>query len=126
LGPRRVLVHPDHPGWGIYPSGSNPHASSFWFKTASAGQLLLWWGVDQPQGKVVVKLDSPPHMSVQTWGDGGGVNGASMLPLSQWTHVVHTYQNGLAQVYVNGVLDGTTTGGASMNIPSTAAMWLGG
>ena len=109
-----------------YPSGSNPHSSSFWFKTASAGQLLLWWGYDQPQGKVLVKLDGPPHMSVQTWADGGGVNGASTLPLSQWTHVVHTYQNGQAKVYVNGVLDGTTTGGAPMNIPATAGMWLGG
>ena len=110
----------------IYPSGSNPHSSSFWFKTASAGQLLLWWGVDQPQGKVLVRFDAPPHISVQTWSDGGGVNGASTIPLSQWTHVVHTYQNGEAKVYVNGVLDGTTTGGGPMNIPTTAGMWLGG
>ena len=43
-------------------------------------------------------------------GDGGGVNGASAIPLSQWTHVVHTYKNGEAKAYVNGVLDGTTTG----------------
>ena len=110
----------------IYPSGSNPHSSSFWFKTAAAGQLLLWWGFDQPQGKVMVRFDAPPHISVQTWSDGGGVNGASPSPLSQWTHVVHTYRNGEAKVYVNGVLDGTTTGGTPMNIPTTAGMWLGG
>ncbi|MEI6655875.1 MAG: DUF2341 domain-containing protein, partial [Verrucomicrobiota bacterium] len=109
-----------------YPGGANPHSSSFWFKTAAAGQMLLWWGADQPQGKVIVKFEAPPHMSVQTWSDGGAVEGASTLPLSQWTHVVHTYRNGEARVYVNGVLDGTTTGGTAMNIPTTAGMWLGG
>ena len=110
----------------IYPSGSNPHSSSFWFKTDAAGQLLMWWGADQPQGKVMVRFDAPPHMSVQTWSDGGGVNGSSTIPVSQWTHMVHTYQNGVAKVYVNGVLDGTTTGGTPMNIPTSAGMWLGG
>ena len=54
------------------------------------------------------------------------MNGASSISLSQWTHVVHTYQNGQAKVYVNGVLDGTTTGGTPMNIPASAGMWLGG
>ena len=53
------------------PAVPTPHSSSFWFKTASAGHLLLWWGADEPQGKVMVRFDAPPHMSVQTWSDGG-------------------------------------------------------
>ena len=109
-----------------FPSGSNPHSTSFWFKAPAANKLLVWWGIDRPQGKVIMQFDSPPHISVHTWSDGGGVNGGSAVLLSQWTHVVHTYKNGEAKVYVNGVLDGTTTGGTPMNIPTPSGMWIGG
>src|SRR6185503_14801550 len=49
------------------------------------------------------------------------------LPMSQWTHVVHTYRNGESKVYVNGVLDGvSTSSGTPLAIKSPSRMYLGG
>ena len=53
--------------------------------------------------------------------------GRSTLPMSQWIHVVHTYQQGDSRVYVNGILDGASTNTAApLAIKSPARMWIGG
>ena len=36
--------------------------------------------------------------------------GQTILDSSKWYHVVGTYKNGIGKIYINGVLDGTTTG----------------
>ncbi|MCX6879552.1 MAG: DUF2341 domain-containing protein [Verrucomicrobia bacterium] len=108
-----------------FPNGSSPHTSEAWFRPAAGGTLLAW-GAEQGQGKVVMQLASPPHVNVDCYWSGGSVTGGSTLPLSQWIHVAHTYQNGEARVYVNGVQDGSTTGGTPLNLPTPARMYLGG
>ena len=108
-----------------FPTGSNPHSSEAWIRSSAAGTNVMGWGIEQGQGKVVMQFASPPHMNMDCYFGGGNVSGASALALSQWIHVAHTYQNGAAKIYVNGVLDGSSTGG-SMAIPTPARMYIGG
>jgi hypothetical protein len=57
----------------------------------------------------------------------GSVHSESRLPAGQWTHVVHTYEQGEAKVYINGVLDGINKkDGGPLNIKSPARLYLGG
>jgi hypothetical protein len=44
--------------------------------------------------------------------------------MSQWIHVVHTYNRGDSRVYVNGRLDGATE--PILAIKNPARMWIGG
>ena len=53
------------------------------------------------------------------------VGGASRVPVGDWTHVVHTYREGEAKLYVNGALDGTNIKeGGPLNIKSPARLFL--
>ena len=108
-----------------FPTGNNPHSSEAWIRSSTAGTNVMGWGIEQGSGKVVMQFASPPHMNMDCYFGGANVEGASALALSQWIHVAHTYQNGAAKIYVNGVLDGSRTGG-SMGIPTPARMYIGG
>jgi autotransporter-associated beta strand protein len=108
-----------------YPTGSNPHSTEAWIRPSAANTTVVGWGIEQQQGKVVMQLASPPHMNMDCYFGGGNVSGASTLALSQWIHVAHTYKSGEARIYVNGILDGTSTSG-SMNLPTPAQMYIGG
>ena len=108
-----------------FPTGNTPHSSEAWIRSSTAGTNVMGWGIEQGSGKVVMQFDSPPHMNMDCYFGGANVEGASALALSQWIHVAHTYQNGAAKIYVNGVLDGSRTGG-SMGIPTPARMYIGG
>ncbi len=110
-----------------YPSGSSPHSSEAWFRAEKPNATLLAWGNEQAQGKVVMQFASPPHIRMDCYFSGGDVRSGSRLPMSQWTHVVHTYRNGESKIYVNGVLDGVSTSkGSPLSIKSPARMYLGG
>ena len=108
------------------PSGSNPHTTQAWFKAATAPGLVVCWGVDAPYGKLFMQFASPPRITVGTWFSGGDVTSASALATAEWIHVAHTYVNGQAKLYVNGVLDSTTNGGKPMNINASSRMYIGG
>ncbi|MEI7898982.1 MAG: DUF2341 domain-containing protein [bacterium] len=107
------------------PYGNNPHSSATWFRADAAGTSLLGWGLPTGQAMVGLQIASPPTVNVNCWGGGGGVSGTGTVALSQWIHLAHTYQDGQARLYLNGVLDGTHAGGG-MNIPTPGAMSLGG
>ena len=96
-----------------FPTGSNPHSTEAWFRAGGSGSTIVSWGIDQNQGKLVVQLQSPPRINVDTYFSGGNVSGGSTLALSQWYHVAHTYNSGATRLYVNGVLDGTGGGGGN-------------
>ena len=108
------------------PSGSSSHSTQAWFRGTAAPSLVVGWGVDGPQGKLLVQFANPPHMNVGTWFSGGDVESSTPLATSQWVHVTHTYEVGKARLYVNGVLDASTNGGTPMNIPTPSRMYVGG
>ena len=123
------------PGKGItcgenitaFPTGSSPHSSEAWFRIEQSNTPIMAWGNDAPQGKVITRFASPPHVLVETWFSGADVHGRSKIPLSQWTHVAHTYKNGESCIYVNGVLDGSAmSAGEPLAIKSPARLYIGG
>ena len=107
-----------------FPIDSNPHSTEVWFRDNATRNTLLGWGLSIPQGMVAMQVASPPRLSMNCWG-GGNVSGANTIELSQWYHVAHTYKIGEARLYVNGVLDNSSTAG-SMSIPAPAQMFVGG
>ena len=108
-----------------FPSGSTPHSSEAWFKAKKINTTVLAWGVPTDASKVVMNLASPSHIGVDSWFGGANVAGAITIPMSEWVHVVHTYNGTKARLYVNGVLD-NTDGSANMKIPNTVSMYIGG
>ena len=109
-----------------YPTGSSPHSSEAWFRAEATNGHIVAWGNEQRQGKVIVTLASPPHVRMDAYFSGGNVTGGSTLPLADWIHVVHTYTQGEARLYINGVLDGKSNQGAPLAIKSPARLWIGG
>ncbi len=110
-----------------YPTGTSPHSTEAWFRAQQTNAPIMAWGNDAPQGKLILQIASPPHIKVECWFSGADVQGQGKLPLSEWIHVVHTYQNGDSRIYVNGALDGTSTSTASpLAIKSPARMYIGG
>jgi Concanavalin A-like lectin/glucanases superfamily/Domain of unknown function (DUF2341)/Carbohydrate esterase, sialic acid-specific acetylesterase len=108
------------------PVGSSPHSTEAWFRATATNGTIVAWGNDQQQGKLVLKVGSPPHVYADTYFSNGNVAGESALPKSEWIHVAHTYTSTGARIYVNGVLDGTAKGGASMDVKNPARLWIGG
>ncbi|MCP5522904.1 MAG: DUF2341 domain-containing protein [Verrucomicrobiales bacterium] len=110
-----------------YPHGGSPHSTEAWFRPEQPNSTLLAWGNEEAQGKVVLQFRSPPHVRTDCYFSDGNVAGHSRLPMAEWTQVVHTYENGDARIYVNGVLDGESRRqGAPLNVRSPARLWLGG
>ncbi len=109
-----------------YPAGSSPHSTEAWFRAAVPNTVVVGWGNEHAQGKVVMQYRSPPHVQMDCYFSGANVAGKRAVPGGEWVQVVHTYEKGHARLYVNGVLDGTTTGGTPLAIKSPARLWLGG
>ncbi len=110
-----------------YPTGSDPHSTEAWFRPERPNTTLIAWGNEQGQGKVVMQYRSPPHIQMDCYFSGGNVGGAGRVPVGEWTHIVHTYREGEAKLYVNGVLDGSNIKqGGPLNIRTPARLFLGG
>ena len=110
-----------------YPAGASPHSSEVWFRSRTPNSTLVAWGNEFWQGKVVMQFRSPPHINMDCYFSGGNVASGSRLPLGEWTHVVHTYQQGESLIYVNGKLDGSNTkNGGPLAIKTPARLWIGG
>ena len=110
-----------------YPVGSASHTSEAWFRAEKANGKPIAWGNEQGQGKVVMIHRSPPHVRMDCYFSNADVTGKTPVPLGQWAHVAHTFENGESRVYVNGVLDAAAkTKAAPLNIRSPARLWIGG
>ncbi|MFO0869216.1 MAG: DUF2341 domain-containing protein [Pirellulales bacterium] len=110
-----------------FPQGSQPHSTSVWCRPARPNAVLVGWGNEQAQGKVVMQHRSPPHVRMDCYFSNGNTASDLPVPLHQWTHVVHTYQANQARLYVNGRLAGEIRDrGSPLKIQSPARCWLGG
>lgn len=111
---------------GHLPADSEPHSSEAWVRATATNGNILAWGNEKAQGKVVIQFASPPHIRVDAYFSGGNATGLSTLPMAQWLHVVHTYSEGRAHVYVNGVRDNEPEKGGPMALKKPARLWIGG
>ena len=76
------------------PSGFGPNSTEAWFKADRVNTVVVGWGNEQAQGKVIMDICSPPHIRMECYFSGANVAGESRLPMSEWVHVVHTYSKG--------------------------------
>ena len=110
-----------------YPVGASPHSSEMWLRAEKSNGRALAWGNEHGQGKVVMHFQSPPHVKMECYFSGADVSTAGRLPMNEWIHVVHTYQQGDSRIYVNGELSGVSAKpNAPLAIKSPARLWIGG
>jgi hypothetical protein len=123
------------PGKGIncgenittYPTGSNPHSTELWFKADKSGDRIVCWGNGEPRAVVQMILSKPPHMTMDCFYSGAGLQATSSIPIAEWVQVIHTYRKGDSRLYVNGRLDGvSTTENSPLEIKSPAKVYMGG
>jgi autotransporter-associated beta strand protein len=107
------------------PTGAGPFSTGAWIRPATSGTVVLGWGLEQGQGKVIMNLASPPRIRVDGYFGGADVGGTAAIPLSEWVYIVHTYQSTGTRLYVNGVLDASNSGG-DMSIPTSSRFDIGG
>ena len=109
------------------PSASNPHSTEVWFRAEQPNSVVVAWGNEKGQGKVVMQYASPPHVRLDCYFSNGNVDGNIKIPGGEWVQVVHSYESGNACLYVNGVLDVVNTAkGSPLNIQNPARLYLGG
>ena len=73
--------------------------------------------------KIRMQLRSPPHLHIDS--DFSDVNGRVKLPVGEWIHVVHTYNDGReGRIYINGQLDASAT--PALDIKTPSRLWIGG
>ena len=109
------------------PEGSSPHSTQIWFRPESNNLQLMGWGVEKGQGKVHVKYASPSMVRFDCYFSNG--NAMAQIPgrSEDWTHAVHTYENGKSTLYINGQkLAEGNSGARAMNFPRPARLWIGG
>jgi hypothetical protein len=105
-----------------YPSGTGPMTTEAWFRAEQTNGTVLAWGEEKRPCKIMMNFGSPPSIAIQCYF--ADVEAKSPLALNRWYHVVHTYSEKDSRVYVNGVLDGTST--PLLDLPTTSRLWIGG
>jgi hypothetical protein len=107
-----------------YPSGAASHSTQAWFRAERPNTTIIGWG-NEGGGrgtKIRMQLRSPPHIHVDSaFAD---VDSDARLPMSEWIHVVHTYEKGAGRIYINGRPAGSSA--PTLAIKSPARLWLGG
>ena len=109
------------------PVGASPHTTEVWMRAERSNGHVVGWGNEHGQGKVLIQIQSPPHMRTDGYFSRGTVTASTPVALGEWMHVVHTYRDGEARMYLNGVLDGENRkDGPPMAIRTPARFYVGG
>ena len=112
---------------GNYPVGASPHSSEMWLRAEQVNGRALAWGNEHGQGKVVMHFQSPPHVKMECYFSGADVSSEGRMPMNEWIHVVHTYEQGDSRIYVNGKLSNASkTPNAPLAIKTPARLYIGG
>lgn len=110
-----------------FPVGANSHSTEAWIRAEKSNGRALAWGNEHGQGKVVMHFMSPPHVKMECYFSGADVASVGRMPMNEWIHVMHTYQQGESRIYVNGELSNTSkTPNAPLAIKTPARFYIGG
>jgi len=131
IGPARHLAGKQGVSCGEkianFPVGASPHSTEVWFRAEQSNGRLVAWGNEQAQGKVVMHFQSPPHVSMDCYFSGANLSSEGQMPMNEWIHVMHTYEQGDSRIYVNGELNKESkTPNAPLAIKSPARLNIGG
>ena len=110
-----------------FPVGAGPHSTEAWVRAEKVNGRVMAWGNEHAQGKVVMHFMSPPRVKMECYFSGADVSSEGRLPMNEWVHLFHTYENGDSRIYVNGVLSNASkTPNAPLAIKSPARLYVGG
>ena len=110
-----------------FPVGASPHSTEAWLRAEKSNGRALAWGNEHGQGKVVMHFQSPPHVKMECYFSGADVSSVGRMPMNEWIHVMHTYEQGDSRIYVNGELSNVSkTPNAPLAIKTPARFYIGG
>ncbi|QDV29183.1 hypothetical protein Spb1_10530 [Planctopirus ephydatiae] len=110
-----------------FPVGASSHSTEAWLRAEKSNGQVLAWGNEHGQGKVVMHFMSPPHVKMECYFSGADVPSRGRLPMNEWIHIIHTYQQGDSRIYVNGELSNVSqTPNAPLAIKTPARFYIGG
>ena len=109
------------------PSAADPHSTQAWFRSEAANGRIVCWGNEKRAGKVQLTYQSPAQIRVDCYFSAGNVIAEIPGEAGGWNHVVHTYQDGQAVLYINGEKCGTgNPRGGAMALERPSRMSIGG
>lgn len=109
------------------PSGGAPHSTQAWFRSDKSNGRIVCWGNEARAGKVTMHYRSPPRIRMDCYFSNGDVRAEIPGRAKGWTHAVHTFEDGLSLLYINGEKRGAgNPRHTPMAIERPARMWIGG
>jgi len=109
------------------PSGGEPHSTQAWFRSETSNGRIVGWGNEERAGKVTMNYQSPPRIRMDCYFSNGDVRVEIPGRATGWIHAVHTFEDGQAIVYINGVKRGEGNARhTQLAIARPARMWIGG
>jgi len=109
------------------PTAPSVHTTQAWFRAQSANGIVVGWGNEQAQGKVVMQYRSPPLLRIDGYFSDANVAEDIEQAMPTWVHAVHTYRLGQSLLYLNGRLAGEgNPRAAPLAVQRPARMWIGG
>ena len=110
-----------------FPVGSSPHSTEAWIRAEKSNGRVVGWGNEHGQGKVVMEFRSPPSIRMDCYFSGANIASEGRLPLNEWVHIMHTYEQGDSRIYVNGELNiAAKTKDAPLAIKTPTRLYIGG
>ena len=110
------------------PTGNSTYSAwVYWISSADAWKaifnsanstLYLWFGYGG-SGQLFIHHHNTNNTSHSTY------TGNSILSLDTWYHIAATWDGSAVKLYLNGVLQSTTTAGTPANITSADGIWIG-
>ncbi len=104
-----------------YPFASSPHTTEAWVKADKMNTTVVEWG---KLGGVSLRLLSTPSR-VGVNNNKNHVQGTSVLPKSQWTQVVYSYDGQNDRIYVNGRFDMPAPTSTTIEVLTPVRMQIG-
>jgi Concanavalin A-like lectin/glucanases superfamily/Domain of unknown function (DUF2341)/Carbohydrate esterase, sialic acid-specific acetylesterase len=131
IGPARHLAGQQGVSCGEentnFPVGASSHSTEAWMRVEQSNGRALAWGNEHGQGKVVMQIMSPPHARMDCYFSGANVESVGRLPMNEWIHIAHTYEQGASRIYVNGELNNSSeTLDAPLAIKTPSRFYIGG
>ena len=109
------------------PSGATPHSTQAWLRPDKSNGRIVCWGNEKRAGKVTMNYRSPPRIRMDCYFSNGDVQAEIPGRAKGWTHAVHTFEDGQAILYINGVKRGEgNPRDWPLAIERPARMWIGG
>ena len=131
IGPCRYFSGKDRLDFGKnikhFPQGASSHSSSAWIKGEVSNGIVMSWGLEKAQGKVVMALKNPPHVRMDCYFSNANIKSTETIEMEKWVHVVHTYggERG-AEIYINGECNNNIiTRGRLLNIADVVRFQIG-